>query len=152
MSDVSAADAEEDDDDFSVDIPDIETLDATDSFQTGGAEAEIAENEMVSVDEGNVADSMDDVLSLLDEETDSDLAEIHDMLKKDDNNEPIQDDMMDMLSQMAENEKAFVDAGKMEDMDDSDEGAPKPNIDVVKRVENKKAEMEETGKVKPKNG
>ena len=53
-------------------------------------------------------DDLDDVLSMLD--TDSDLAEINDMLKKSDNNEPIQDDMMDLLNQMAENEEAFVDA------------------------------------------
>ncbi len=135
---------DDDDDDFSVDIPDIETIDINAPLTDGGAE--------LGIDKEDSDDGMDDVLSLLDQEGDLDLTEIKDMLKKDDNHEPLQDDMMDMLSKMADNEKAFVDAGRMEDTDDSDEGAPKPNIDVVKRVENKKAERAEAEAEKTKKG
>ncbi len=55
-------------------------------------------------------DGLDEVLNMLDADSDSDLAEINNMLKKSDNNEPIQDDMMDLLNQMADNEAAFINA------------------------------------------
>ncbi|MCM1182792.1 MAG: hypothetical protein NC337_05415 [Roseburia sp.] len=55
-------------------------------------------------------DGLDEVLNMLDADSDSDLAEINSMLKKSDNNEPLQDDMMDLLNQMADNEAAFINA------------------------------------------
>lgn len=49
-------------------------------------------------------DDFSDVLSLLGDD-DSDLAEINDLLKKSDKKEAVQDDMMDLLSQMADDEE-----------------------------------------------
>lgn len=70
-------------------------------------------------------DSLEDVLNMLDDDTE--LAEINDMLKKSDNNEPIQDDMMDLLHQMADDEAASVNAG-IKHPDDEDDGIPLPEI------------------------
>lgn len=71
-------------------------------------------------------DSLDDVLNMLDD--DAELAEINDMLKKSDSKEPIQDDMMDILNQMADEEEASVNAG-VKDIDDEDDGGvPLPEI------------------------
>lgn len=49
-------------------------------------------------------DDFNDVLSLLSDD-DSDLAEINDLLKKSDSKAPVQDDMMDLLNQMADDEE-----------------------------------------------
>jgi hypothetical protein len=68
-------------------------------------------------------DSLEDILSMLDD--DSELAEINDMLKKSDNNEPVQDDMMSMLNQMADDEAKSVNEGVLESEDD-DGGVPLP--------------------------
>lgn len=73
-------------------------------------------------------DNLEDVLNMLDD--DAELAEINDMLKKSDNNEPIQDDMMDLLHQMADDEAASVNAGKH--MDDDDDGVPLPDLSRLK--------------------
>ncbi|MDE6620601.1 MAG: hypothetical protein K2K74_08985 [Lachnospiraceae bacterium] len=70
-------------------------------------------------------DNLEDVLNMLDD--DDELAEINDMLKKSDNNEPIQDDMMDLLNQMADDEAASVNAG-LNQADDEDDGVPLPEI------------------------
>ncbi|MBO5031285.1 MAG: hypothetical protein J6C19_02945 [Lachnospiraceae bacterium] len=70
-------------------------------------------------------DSLDDVLSMLDD--DAELAEINDMLKKSDNNEPIQDDMMDLLNQMADDEAASVHAG-IEHGNEDNGGVPLPEM------------------------
>lgn len=70
-------------------------------------------------------DNLEDVLNMLDD--DAELAEINDMLKKSDNNEPIQDDMMDLLHQMADDEAASVNAG-IKHVDDEDDGVPLPEI------------------------
>lgn len=67
-------------------------------------------------------DNLEDVLNMLDD--DAELAEINDMLKKSDNNEPIQDDMMDLLHQMADDEAASVNAGITPDDDDMPLPAP----------------------------
>ncbi|MDE6054208.1 MAG: hypothetical protein K2G55_10690, partial [Lachnospiraceae bacterium] len=72
-------------------------------------------------------DNLEDVLNMLDD--DAELAEINDMLKKSDNNEPIQDDMMDLLHQMADDEAASVNAG-IKRVDDEDDGVPLPEIPV----------------------
>lgn len=69
-------------------------------------------------------DSLEDVLNMLDDDTE--LAEINDMLKKSDNNEPIQDDMMDLLHQMADDEAASVNAGISHA--DDDDGVPLPEL------------------------
>lgn len=71
-------------------------------------------------------DSLEDVLNMLDD--DAELAEINDMLKKSDNNEPIQDDMMDILNQMADDEAASVNAGVKHVDDEDDGGVPLPVI------------------------
>ena len=49
------------------------------------------------------------------------------MLKKSDNNEQIQDDMMDLLNQMADDEAASVNAGA-DSPDDDDGGIPLPKM------------------------
>ena len=70
-------------------------------------------------------DNLEDVLNMLDD--DAELAEINDMLKKSDNNEPIQDDMMELLHQMADDEAASVNAG-IKHVDEDDDGVPLPEI------------------------
>lgn len=70
-------------------------------------------------------DNLEDVLNMLDDDTE--LAEINDMLKKSDNNEPIQDDVMDLLHQMADDEAASVNAG-INHADDEDDGVLIPEI------------------------
>ena len=72
--------------------------------------------------------SLDDMLGMLD--GDSELAEINDMLMKADNNEPVQDDMMDMLSQMADDEQNSLDSG-FSDLFEEDEIDKIVNRDAV---------------------
>ena len=62
-------------------------------------------------DSSGEEDDFGDVLSLLGDD-DSDLAEINDLLKKSDNKEPVQDDMMDLLSQMADDEEKLFDESR----------------------------------------
>lgn len=141
---------DEDDDDFSVDIPDIETLDMPD-VSAKNDDSKAADGAPENEDADAVINDMLNMLDMVpetdigaDSESDPELAEINNMFS----GEPVHDDMMDLLHKMADNEAEFVNAGKM-DMDDSDEGAPPvQNLDVVKRVENKKAE--EAEKAKPK--
>ncbi len=143
---------DEDDDDFSVDIPDIETLDmpdisakSDDSKAADGAPKNEDADAVIS-DVLNMLDMVPETDIGTDAESDPELAKIN--INSIFGGEPVQDDMMDLLHKMADNEAEFVNAGKM-DMDDSDEGAPPvQNLDVVKRVENKKAE--EAEKAKPK--
>lgn len=83
-------------------------------------DAEADSHDMIGAD-----DDLDDVLSMLD--NDEELAEINDMLKKSDNNEPIVDDMMNLLNQMADDEAASVNAGVKNIVDD-DGGVPLPEL------------------------
>ncbi len=98
-------------------LPEIPDISDDLSFLVNG-------NDDGSMDTG---DNLDDVLSMLDD--DAELAEINDMLKKSDNNEPIQDDMMDLLNQMADDEAASVNAGIIHAGED-DGGIPLPEIPV----------------------
>lgn len=60
-------------------------------------------------------DDFSDVLSLLGDD-DSDLAEINDLLKKSDDTEPVEDDMMELLNQMADDEeKQFAQEKQIEE-------------------------------------
>lgn len=101
------------------------------STEAGNLDAEISDLSMLGENENDASISMDDnledVLNMLDD--DAELAEINDMLKKSDNNEPIQDDMMDLLHQMADDEAALVNAG-IKHVDDDDDGVPLPEIPV----------------------
>ena len=117
-------------------MPDLSLLD--DSEEVGDAS--------ISMD-----DNLEDVLNMLDD--DAELAEINDMLKKSDNNEPIQDDMMDLLHQMADDEAASVNAG-IKHVDDEDDGVPLPEIprsmsetiqDDTKKKDKKAAEKKKGG-------
>lgn len=95
-------------------------------------------------------DNLEDVLNMLDD--DAELAEINDMLKKSDNNEPIQDDVMDLLHQMADDEAASVNAG-IKHMDDDDDGVPLPEIPqpvVETSVENTKKKEKKSASKKKK--
>ncbi len=94
---------------------------STDELMTDNASAD--DND-TPTDEAS-DDSLDDILSMLDD--DAELAEINDMLKKSDNNEPIQDDMMDLLNQMADDEAKSVNAG-IKSVDEDDGGIPLPEI------------------------
>lgn len=94
-----------------IDISDINLEDAApEADKSISDELGIGELGMDSTDSMSLDDDLDEVLNMLDADSDSDLAEINNMLKKSDNNEPIQDDMMDLLNQMADNEAAFVNA------------------------------------------
>ncbi len=96
----------------------------------------------------NMDDNLEDVLNMLDD--DAELAEINDMLKKSDNNEPIQDDMMDLLNQMADDEAASVNAG-LNHSDEDDGGVPLPVIpqSVLEETQPEvKAESDEDKKTK----
>ena len=76
-------------------------------------------------------DGLDEVLNMLDADSDSDLAEINSMLEKSDNNEPIQDDMMDLLNQMADNEAAFINAEDgVDGLEEGGVAAPEKNKSV----------------------
>lgn len=90
-------------------------------------------------------DNLEDVLNMLDD--DAELAEINDMLKKSDNKEPIQDDMMDLLHQMADDEAASVNAG-IKHVEDEDDGVPLPEIP---RTVPETASEEEEGDKKKKD-
>jgi hypothetical protein len=85
-------------------------------------------------------DSLEDILSMLDD--DSELAEINDMLKKSDNNEPVQDDMMDMLSQMADDEAKSVNEG-VKEVDDDDGGVPLPEYSTTVSVDDRNVEEDD---------
>ena len=108
---------------------------------------------------GQLDDNLDDVLSMLDD--DAELAEINDMLKKSDNNEQIQDDMMDLLNQMADDEAASVNAGA-DSPDDDDGGIPLPKmpkpaekeeiIEEASDKDEKKKKNKKASKKKVKNG
>ena len=92
-------------------------------------------------------DNLEDVLNMLDD--DAELAEINDMLKKSDNNEPIQDDVMDLLHQMADDEAASVNAG-IKHMDDDDDGVPLPEIPQPVVEENTKKKEKKSASKKKK--
>ena len=101
------------------------------SAEAGGLDADMPDLTMPgdsdSVLDASISmdDNLEDVLNMLDD--DAELAEINDMLKKSDNNEPIQDDMMDLLHQMADDEAASVNAG-INRADDDDDGVPLPDL------------------------
>lgn len=101
------------------------------SAEAGGLDADMPDLTMPgdsdSVLDASISmdDNLEDVLNMLDD--DAELAEINDMLKKSDNNEPIQDDMMDLLHQMADDEAASVNAG-IKHVDDEDDGVPLPEL------------------------
>ena len=73
---------------------------------------------------------LEDVLSMLDD--DADLAEINDILKKSDSKEPVQDEMMDLLNQMADDEAELVNAGVKDIVED--DGVPLPEMPVVRQM------------------
>lgn len=102
------------------------------SAETKSLEAELSDLTLSDNSESDASISMDDnledVLNMLDD--DAELAEINDMLKKSDNNEPIQDDMMDLLHQMADDEAASVNAG-IKHVDDEDDGVPLPELSRI---------------------
>lgn len=77
---------------------------------------------------------------------DADLAEINDILKKSDSNEPIQDEMMDLLNQMADDEAALVNAGVRNIEEDG--GVPLP--DIPPETEHSGGDSEEEGSSKKK--
>ena len=81
-------------------------------------------------------DDFSDVLDLLND--DSDLAEINDLLKKSDHNEPVQDDMMDILNQMADDEEKQFAEEKQENK----------QIEENQEVQQQKAAVEESAQVK----
>ena len=81
-------------------------------------------------------DDFSDVLDLLND--DSDLAEINDLLKKSDHNEPVQDDMMDILNQMADDEEKQFAEEKQENK----------QIEESQEVQQQKAAVEESAQVK----
>lgn len=98
----------------------------TDTLGTGLSDLAMSDNGEGEMDASiSMDDNLEDVLNMLDD--DAELAEINDMLKKSDNNEPIQDDMMDLLHQMADDEAASVNAG-IKHVDDEDDGVPLPEI------------------------
>ena len=109
----------------------IDEFDFGDSSSDLGVSMELPDDLSLSDDGGGdlsagMDDSLEDVLNMLDD--DAELAEINDMLKKSDNNEPIQDDMMDILNQMADDEAASVNAGVKHVDDEDDGGVPLPVI------------------------
>ena len=81
-------------------------------------------------------DDFSDVLDLLND--DSDLAEINDLLKKSDHNEPVQDDMMDILNQMADDEEKQFAEEKQEEK----------QIEESQEAQQQKAAVEESAQVK----
>lgn len=92
---------------------DLDTLEETE--KESDTQEVTTEESLSSVsDFANEEDDFSDVLNLLND--DSDLAEINDLLKKSDHNEPVQDDMMDILNQMADDEeKQFAEEKRIED-------------------------------------
>ena len=90
---------------------------------------EIPDLEEETADKLGVDGELEDVLSMLDD--DADLAEINDILKKSDNKEPIQDEMMDLLNQMADDEAELVNAGVKDIVDD--DGVPLPQMPIAKK-------------------
>jgi hypothetical protein len=82
-------------------------------------------------------DSLEDILSMLDD--DSELAEINDMLQKNDGKEPVQDDMMDLLNQMADDEAESINAGVVV-VDDEDDGVPIPAFKTAKSSDDESEE------------
>ncbi len=109
----------------------IDEFDFGDSSSDLGVSMELPDDLSLSDDSSGdlsagMDDSLEDVLNMLDD--DAELAEINDMLKKSDNNEPIQDDMMDILNQMADDEAASVNAGVKHVDDEDDGGVPLPVI------------------------
>ncbi len=120
---------------------------------TGDLEAEISDLSMSDDSDNDLSidmdDNLEDVLNMLDD--DAELAEINDMLKKSDNNEPIQDDMMDLLHQMADDEAASVNAG-IKHVDDDDDGVPlpeiPPSVSVMAQDDTKKKDKKAAAKKK----
>ena len=101
-------------------------IDELDFGETAPVSEDIAGTSSEADAPDGMDDSLEDVLNMLDD--DAELAEINDMLKKSDNNEPIQDDMMDILNQMADDEAASVNAGVKHVDDEDDGGVPLPVI------------------------
>ena len=120
--------------DLDLDSIDLTTLDI-DSLN-GGGESTQSLADLMSEETGADDDDIADVLNLLDD--DADMAEIGDLLSKSDSHEPVQDDMMAMLSQMADTEAEKVNAS---DKASNTETATKSAEDVAvvaEKVEKKK--------------
>lgn len=117
-----------------LDSIDLTTLDI-DSLN-GGGESTQSLADLMSEETGADDEDIADVLNLLDD--DADMAEIGDLLSKSDSHEPVQDDMMAMLSQMADTEAEKVNAS---DKASNTETATKSAEDVAvvaEKVEKKK--------------
>lgn len=116
---------------------------------TGNPDAALPELDLSDDSDSNsdasvsMDDNLEDVLNMLDD--DAELAEINDMLKKSDNKEPIQDDMMDLLHQMADDEAASVNAG-IKHVEDEDDGVPLPEIPRTASVTASEEEESDTKK------
>jgi hypothetical protein len=129
-------------DESAIDLDKLELGDITDSEpaldeiaidEEPVAESSIVEEPVVEEQPAvSSDDSLEDILSMLDD--DSELAEINDMLQKSDNNEPVKDDVMDLLNQMADDEAQSVNSGVVDedtDEDDDDGGVPLPKYNAA---------------------
>lgn len=110
---------------------------------------------MVSLENTGEEDDFSDVLSLLGDD-DSDLAEINDLLKKSDDTAPVEDDMMDLLNQMADDEeKQFTQEKQIEEKPKTEQlevMTEEASADVqegkTKKVKKKKADADSEEKEK----
>lgn len=110
---------------------------------------------MVSLENTGEEDDFSDVLSLLGDD-DSDLAEINDLLKKSDDTAPVEDDMMDLLNQMADDEeKQFTQEKQIEEEPKTEQlevMTEEASADVqegkTKKVKKKKADADSEEKEK----
>lgn len=141
--------------DEELEIPDElgvdEEPEITEDLRLGELDLEALDHDMsaeaIESEKPGVDGELEDVLSMLDD--DADLAEINDILKKSDNNEPIQDEMMDLLNQMADDEAELVNAGVKDIVED--DGVPLPEVPIAKKKDVEPEEAQDKkGKVKKK--
>lgn len=120
---------------------------------TPGTETEME----VSIQEDELLDdiALDDIalddMPSIEEEEDSDLSEINDLLKKSDSNEPIaeEDDMMKLLEQIADDEEAFVDAEDKDKETKAEKAQEEVKAESIEEpAEGKKAKKKKEKKVK----
>ena len=110
---------------------------------------------IVSLENTGEEDDFSDVLSLLGDD-DSDLAEINDLLNKSDDTEPVEDDMMNLLNQMADDEeKQFTQEKQIEEKSKTEhpeavleEAAADVQEGKAKKVKKKKVNADDEAKGK----